>query len=345
MARFKSTAALPAARLVPAARVVPVPAIVFQSGIFFFFTKKKKMASHSFDTSTFSTVFTDQHCKNQVADPDGIDKSSEYYVKYGDECTHLHQALTAQVVQQNVPDNTTLYSDLNCTREVEMSGADAIRSMDADKDYYGFITENGTETCKKRRKESLDTPSTPSLYTSCGSLPFGWGKTKVEEKFSMCYTLSDDRKLCYDNVSNLNDITGCRPTGTSVGGAVRFDCSEHSEHSESVDLYSDSCTTPISHALDALEPGKEYYVKSRQPGTVNIYNCLRTTKKETPLYQSCGWLPFGLSKEEADDKLYSMCIEHIGKKEKMCLNGLRNYEHFHGCYLANNSEREGEIDC
>ena len=237
-------------------------------------------------------------------------------------------------------DNTTLYSDLNCTREVEMSGADAIRSMEADKDYYGFITEDGTETCRKRRKESLDTPP---LYTSCGLLPFGWGKTKTEEKFSMCYTLSDGRKLCYDNVSNLNDITGCRPTDTSVGGAVRFDCS--SAHSESVDLYSDNCRTPIPHALDALEPGKEYHVKSRKPGAVNIYNCQITTKKETPLYQSCGALPFGLSKKEADDKLYSMCVEDITTDKKLCLNGLRNFGHFQSCFLANNSEREGEIDC
>lgn len=259
-------------------------------------------------------------------------------------------------VHQNVPNNTTLYSDNNCTNEVEISGADTIHGMDADKDYYGFITENGgTETCKKLRKETLDTPP---LYTSCGWLPFGWGKTKTEEKFSICYTLSDEKKLCYDNVSNMNDFTGCRTytSGrTDMGGTVRFDCGGRTtEYTEPVAFYSDSsCTTLISEfskqqgydALHALETGKEYYLKSRQFGTSNIYTCQKTTKRdETPLYQSCGWLPFEWSKKEADDKLYSMCTTDLTSKKQLCLNNVRNFGHFHGCSLMN-INMEGEIDC
>ena len=251
-----------------------------------------------------------------------------------------------QILANIAPDNSNLYSDKDCTNKVEMSGTDAIYGMDADKDYYGFLVTPTGSRCEKRIKESLD----PTLYTSCGWLPFGWGKTE-DEKFSMCYTMNE-KKICFDNVSNLIQFSSCQAYNAGyveTETVTRFDCGVDSEPSISMlplpPFYSDSlCREEIASKV-LHELPEDFYMKSGEMSE----ECQKWTKDEMPpLYKKCGWLPFGWSKQEADSKLYSMCSTDANGN-KLCLNNLRNTGDFGVCAMVaamtDEYKAEGELDC
>jgi len=255
-----------------------------------------------------------------------------------------------QILANNEPDHSTLYSDKDCTNKVQMSGTDdTVYGMDADKDYYGFIVTPTGNRCEKRIKESLD----PTLYTSCGWLPFGWGKTE-DEKFSMCYTMNE-KKICFDNVSNLIQLGSCQAYNAGyveTETVTRFDCGVDSEPSISMlplpPFYSDSlCREEIASKVLHKLP-EDFYIKSGV-GYNGEVGCEKFSKDEMPpLYKECGWLPFGWSKQEADSKLYSMCSTNANG-DKFCLNNLRNTGDFGVCAMVSSLTDEykagGELDC